>query len=406
MRSNKTVFLFFVLFLLIGCGSKGSDSSSSGSGVSITVTGDNALPLSVNGSHCSGSAYINEPCVSVTVCDPTNPNSCQTISDILLDTGDIGLRVFKTVLKPALLSTFTQVTATNGDPIAECVQYADGSLNWGPVEMANVVLAKEMPVLVPIQVIDSTFANGQIVCQNPNTTPAISGFNGSLGMGFWLQDCGSPCASNTNNGQYYSCNGSNCSSPQVTLNKQVQNPVALLPVDNNGVMVILPSVPSSGALYANGALVLGIGTQMNNVPSKTIQVYDTDTSGNFTTHFNGKPYSSFIDSGSNGLFFPPSGLPLPNCSSPYSGWFCPSSTQNLSATATGDNVGDSVVDFQIGNIVRLTNSPNNAYVNIGGSAPVFDWGLPFFLGRTVFIGIEGQQAPILGPTATGPYWAF
>ena len=413
MKSNKTVFLFLVLIFLSACGSPHKDSPS-GTGVSITVTGDNALPLTVNGSSCTSTAYINEPCVSVTVCDPNNPASCQTIKDILLDTGDIGLRVFKTVFKPALLSTFTQVTATNGDPIAECVHYGDDSSNWGQVEMAGVILGNEPAVTVPIQVIESTFATPPMACsaQNsfPNQNPTDAGFNGALGLGFYLQDCGSACANSANNGQYYSCNGSNCSGTTVALTDQVQNPVVHLPVDNNGVMLVLPAVPSGGALYANGALVLGIDTQSNN-SSTGVTVYDVDPSGEFTTKLNGASYpGSFIDSGSNGLFFPPSGLPLPICSSPnYPGWYCPSSTQSLSATtisASGSPPPSSVVAFQIGNFAALLNSPNNVFANIGGDIPgqpgQFDWGLPFFLGRKVFIGIEGQTSSL----GTGPYWAF
>lgn len=404
MKSSKTVFLSFVLFLLTGCGGGGSDSSS-GSGVSITVTGDNALLLTVNGSRCSGTAYINEPCVSVTVCTP-GTSTCQTINDILLDTGDIGLRIFKQALNPIIKASLTPVTATNGDPIADCVVYADGSMNWGPVKTADVLLANEPAVTVPIQVIDSTFATGQNVCQNANTTPAASEFNGALGLGFYLQDCGPDCANGTNQIQYFSCNGATCSPAMVATTDQVQNPVAHLPIDNNGVMVVLPSVPSSGALYANGALVLGIDTQSNNMPSG-VQTYDVDSFGDFVTDFDGKPYPSFIDSGSNGLFFPPpSGGQLPNCSS-LPEWFCPSSTKKFSATAisaSGSPPPSSLVGFKIGNIFTLVNSPpfNNVFANIGGSAPLFDWGLPFFLGRKVYIGIEGQSSTL----GTGPYWAF
>ena len=56
-----------------------------------------------------------------------------------------------------------------------------------------------------------------------------------------------------------------------------------------------------------GSLIFGIGTQSNNgLGSAT--VYDVPSSGtnagDFTTIFNGTSYpASFIDSGSNGLFF-------------------------------------------------------------------------------------------------------
>jgi hypothetical protein len=37
-----------------------------------------------------------------------------------------------------------------------------------------------------------------------------------------------------------------------------------------------------------------------------------------------------------------------------------------------------------------------------GDAEGFDWGLPFFYGRRVFLGIEGEASP----AGTGPYYAF
>jgi hypothetical protein len=352
----------------------------------------------VNGSNCSSNPYINEPCVSVTVCSPDN-SACQTIKGILLDTGDIGLRLFKQVLKVPL------TPVTNGtDTIAECVQYADGSLNWGPVETANVILGNEATVQpIPIQVIDSNFAAGQTVCQNPNRDPGSSGFNGSLGVGFYLQDCGSACASSTGLGQYYSC-GSGCVETTVAVNNQVQNPVALLPHDNNGVVVELPSLPSSGAFSANGALVLGIGTQPNNTPSG-VNTYDVDQFGDFTTLFNGFHYGGFIDSGSNGLFFtpsPPSLLPI--C---HSDWYCPSSTKTFTATNIGASGSPSgSVSFNIANFDSLLNSSNNVSADIGGpvgpTPDLFDWGLPFFFGRKVYIGVENRISGL----GTGPYWAY
>jgi hypothetical protein len=32
----------------------------------------------------------------------------------------------------------------------------------------------------------------------------------------------------------------------------------------------------------------------------------------------------------------------------------------------------------------------------------FDWGLPFFFGRNVFVAIQGQSTP----GGTAPYWAY
>ena len=200
---------------------------------------------------------------------------------------------------------------------------------------------------------------------------------------------------------YYGCNGSTCTQTSVLLSNQVQNPVALLPQDNNGVIVQLPSVPQGGAPSVSGSLMLGIGTQSNNVPS-TVTTYTLDTYGEFITTFNNRSYFSFIDTGSNGLFFPSSGL-LPNCKD-YSDWFCPSSTTNLSSTIKGASGSPSgVVSFQIGNFDSLISSSNNVFAGIGGNeAGGFDWGLPFFFGRDIYMGSEGSTSSL----GSGPYFAY
>lgn len=182
--------------------------------------------------------------------------------------------------------------------------------------------------------------------------------------------------------------------------------MALLPLDNNGVIVQLPSVLPDGYPSVDGSLVLGIGTQSNNIPSG-VTAYPASQVGRFTTTFNGTLYSGFIDSGSNGLFFaPPSTSPIPNCRS-LTDWFCPSSTISLSATnkgASGSPSGD--VLFQIGNFESLLilNPSNNVFADIGGNFPggFFDWGLPFHFGRNVFVGLEGKGSSL----GTGPYWAY
>ena len=203
---------------------------------------------------------------------------------------------------------------------------------------------------------------------------------------------------------YYTCSGSQCGGTAVALSSQVQNPVALLPEDNNGVIVQLPSVPSGGVTSVNGSLVLGIGTQSNNTPS-AVQTYPTDEYGEFITILDGIPYSSFIDTGSNGLFFPsPSVSLLPTCSAYNSDWFCPATTISLSAInmeAYGSL--SSAVPFLIGNFISLMSSPDNVFAEIGGnSTGEFDWGLPFHFGRNIFVGFEESSSSL----GNGPYWAY
>jgi hypothetical protein len=124
------------------------------------------------------------------------------------------------------------------------------------------------------------------------------------------------------------------------------------------------------------------------------------TSGEFITVFNGKTYSdSFIDSGSNGLFFPNS-LHLNTDSND---WY--TTTQSLSATMEGySGTPSGTVSFQIGDADTLLASSDNVFIELCGTNPSgsFDWGFPFFLGRSVYVGIDGKTSSL----GTGPYWAY
>ena len=426
MKSISILLILFVLLFLPGCGGGGGGGSSSSSSQTTNV-----LSLTVNGSTCNSSinaGYPNDPCVSITVCSPTDTSNCVTINSILLDTGSYGLRIFKQALGGVPL---TQVTSSSGGSLAECVQYADFTSDWGPVQMASVILGNEPAVPVPIQVIDSTFGAIPSSCgpsggYTPDQSPSIDGFNGILGVGPFIYDCGTACVNSIPNpGIYFTCSGSNCSAITVPLAHQVQNPVASLPNDKNGLIVQLPGVAAGGAPSLTGSIVFGIGTQSNNSPSG-VTTYTLDQYGNFITTFNSVTYNdasnnpaydggSFIDTGSNGLFFPSptSGTyngELPNCSdnpsNPSYNWFCPSSTTSFAATIEGASGSPSnPISFQIGNFISLTtasNASNNVFSDIGGNmSGAFDWGLPFYFGRNVYIGFEKPSN--LG---TGQYVAF
>jgi hypothetical protein len=359
------------------------------------------MSITVDGSLCSSSSsYTNKPCVSVTICTP-GTNNCQTINDILLDTGSYGLRIFSQALSVPL----SQVSNSSGS-IAECIVFGDGSALWGPVQMAGVILGNEPAVQIPIQVVDATFGSLPSVCKNASAGPSNSEtlYNGVLGVGLFAQDCGTACVTSANVGMYYACSGTTCNGGTVvSLASQVVNPVAALPGDNNGVLVQLPALPAGGAGSASGSLILGIGTQANNMPAG-VTAFGADQSAEFTTTFNGIQYlHSFIDSGSNGLFFPAPASLLPDCTK-NPGWYCPPADTPLSATNTGAGGSPSgIVNFLIGNADSLFNTSNQVFGDLGHSGVnSFDWGLPFFFGRSVFVGLNGTSSS-LGP---GPYWAY
>ncbi len=170
-------------------------------------------------------------------------------------------------------------------------------------------------------------------------------------------------------------------------------------------IVELPAVPSTGAVTGNGSLVFGIGTQSNNSLSGAT-VLTLDVNGNFTTIFNTQSVPGFVDAGSNGLFFLDSATTrLATCTIGSSTFYCPASTQNFTATNRGLNGQSTPVAFSVANASLLLSSsnPNFLFNNLAAPNPgTFDWGLPFFFGRNVFIAIEGQNTPG-GP---GPYTAY
>jgi hypothetical protein len=182
----------------------------------------------------------------------------------------------------------------------------------------------------------------------------------------------------------------------------VQNPVALLPTDNNGVVLELPPVAVGGAPYLNGYMLLGIGTQSNNTPSG-VSVYKANTSAEFSTALNGSTYPGFLDSGSNGIFFQNTISGLSTCPSPSSDFYCPSCSTNITATNTGINgSATGTVTFQVASLENLSGA-NNVFANTAGVLNGYvDFGLSFFYGRVVYVGIQSTTSSL----GTGPYWAY
>lgn len=390
--------------VMVGCGG-GSSTITPTTPTAPTSPGSNVQSITVNTGPTAN--YIDGAFTSVTVCVPGSTTSCQTIGGILVDTGSSGLRI----LSSALTISLPQQTGANGSPIVECLPFLDG-ITWGPVQTVDLTIAGEEAKSLPIQVIGSpsfpTIPGGCTSNGAPEDDLATLGANGILGVGNFAQDCGSACtvSGGSNPGLYYSCPNTGCVVTTEAISSQVPNPVVLFATDNNGVIIDLPSV-TGAETSVTGSLIFGIGTQSNNgLGSATIYTIDPNI-GNFTTVFNNISYgdASFLDSGSNAIYFldaNTTGLPI--CTD-ATFWYCPTSTQNLSATnqAFGGGATGSV-NFVAGNADTLSANLNNGVANglTGPNPGSFDWGLPFFFGRKVYTAVEGKNTP----GGAGPYWAY
>jgi len=418
MNYNRLVKLFLnigIVFHLFGCGGSGVSSNNSGSSTSsipylaprnstneqsyISASGNNVLPVSISGSNCGSSPYLNQPCVSVTVCVPGSSN-CQTINNILLDTGSYGFRVFKSVLS----ITLPNITNTSGYNYGTCATFGIGA-DWGSVNRADLILGNDKASSVPVQLIDSSFANYSSHCNGGqvDTSSSSAGFNGILGVGGFIQDCGTTCTTTQNNGVYFACSGSSCSGATVTLANQIANPITFLSSDNNGSILVLPDVASSGGT-SSGVFILGIGTESNNsAPSNLSVLVANQSSGYIETSYNGATLNAILDSGTNAYSFYSNSIS--SCTD-ITNFYCPSGVLNLTPTQIGTSNNTVSTSIYVANTDSLVKTNNLVFDNIAfansSTSNIFIYGLPFYLGKAVFMGIEGKSSSI----GSGIYWAY
>jgi hypothetical protein len=399
-RSRTTIIVMMLSLAgtLAGCGG----SSHSNSINTVSTAGTNVQPITVNAGPAND--YANGVFTSVIICVPSSSN-CQTIDGILVDTGSYGLRLLSSAGGGALTLSLPQQNS-GSNAVAECAPFVSG-FTWGPVQSADIKMAGEVASNVPVQIIDPTFFAVPSACSSggvpESDTLQTLGANGILGVGPFAQDCGSACAQTGagNPGLYFQCASTSCSVIAEPLMQQVQNPVSAFTTDNNGVIIELPSV-SSPVASLSGSMVFGIGTQSNNALG-TATVFPLDANGEFSTTFKGQSYPAFVDSGSNGFFFLDQSLTGLTVCADNNGFYCPGSQANLSAVTDSGSASANVA-FAIANADTLFGNQSAFVFNsLGGPNPgTFDWGLPFFFGRSVFNAIDGKTTPA-GP---GPFWAY
>jgi hypothetical protein len=346
------------------------------------------------------------------------------IDHVQVDTGSVGLRVLSSKVKGLKL----QPVEISVNPVLnawECFPFVIGGL-WGANAKAVVGLGKQKTGEIAIQVIEDdpnapmqpTADCIKAADNNILASGGALGSNGILGIGSTNLDCGSVCLdasylANNTFVQYYGCptnatSSANCStSAGVDAPLQVSNPVSAFINKSyrDGIVLVMPAVTNPGAASASGELIFGLDTQPNNtVPAAAkkvmlgVDVNNMDAYLNITTQLtrgtNVQTFnSSYLDTGTNGLFFnDTSPSPIARCTG--STWYCPPSLLTLDAVLSdgGSTSQNSVgVQFQVANAEALFSTSNTAFSGASGAAPAgstaFAWGMPFFYGKKVYMSI-------------------
>ena len=382
----------------------------------------NTMTVTVDSGPAAAPNQINHAYVTVKVCVPGSTTQCANIDHVLLDTGSWGLRLVRSVLAAGAVSLSAE-SDTQGQAIEECLKFAGGD-TWGPVATADVTLAGEVAAKLPVQIMDDTKTGAP----PPSTCGGnglllndVSGFgaNGVLGIGVFAQDCGPNCVNaSTPLPMYYGCTSAGvCTAENVALAAQVTNPVAMFAADNNGIIVNMPNlINANGDASVQGELTFGLGTQTDNaLPATGLNVLGADAAtGDFTATYNGGTTAlpALFDSGTNSYRF--NDPTIAGCISPpsramYVGYYCPAVAPKNASTVNTGAMGARVPS--ISNTVNFAIADPNtfvanaaAFIDLagGGGATNFVYGMPFFYGRKVYIGIDQRAAGAY----TGPYYAY
>jgi hypothetical protein len=393
----------------------------------------NTLALIVDGGPPglpAGSDVFNQAYVTVKVCVPGSTTQCANIDHVWLDTGSWGLRLVRSVLTAGGV-TLAAETDANGEAIEECFSFAGGQ-TFGPVALADVTFGGEVAAKLPLQIMDDSVMAAPASVDCGNNVPLlndVSGFyaNGILGVGVLAQDCGPDCVTGTSPlAMYYGCTAAGACTPEktVALAAQVTNPVTLFASDNNGLIVDLPKLLNAdGDATVQGQVIFGLSTQADNtLPASGLTVLGADANGDFTASYEGAmAVAALIDSGNRAnAFYAPDLIPNPTlgtnqCSSGNrfsSGYYCPTgapvkvSAVNFGALTAAVPSVSNTVQFAVADPSTqfLSTPTTTAYTELAGGAGSsnFTWGMPFFYGQKIYIGIDKTKSG----SYTGPYYAY
>ncbi len=374
----------------------------------------NSIPVVVGDGGPYG-VVANQAFISIKLCQP-GTQVCQIIDHIELDTGSVGLRIFKSALGGLSLPNAKDGAGNN---IGECFQYGGGETYWGSIEAADVRMAGEVARNIKVQIVDYDFEQIPAGCPNPDKDSTDTRANGVMGTNLFNGECyGADCEAGAvgldDDGlSYYSCAaGQPCTAISMPLAMQLQNPISLLSGrDNNGYLLQLPFVGASGTSQEQGQLIFGIDTQPNNRSSQASHVIRIANDGYFTANLqmNGITLNGvrgMIDSGTD-FWNLPAKLGAAVCADAWSPYLCPEAPETLNVSIPDVNGNPTnVVAISIANAqASMTDSQAVAYTNIAMESSIAPGqadlasevylGMAFYYGRTVIEQI-GTKSSNLG----------
>lgn len=336
----------------------------------------------------------NTPFVTLNLCNAsTQPAVCQTIDHVLVDTGSYGLRLLASAVNTGL----NLPTIQSGTLVAECATFVSGFM-WGSIHTASLQMNGELASNIPIQLVaDPALPAAPSSCVGTGSdigNLASIGGNGILGVGPLIQD----------QGYYYACSTGSCSSTNLPLSSQVSNPVAYFSVDNNGVLLQFPAIPTSGQSSVTGTLTFGLNTQSNNRLTG-FSILPTDTSTYFTATIAGQSYpQSFIDSGSVYNYITLPGLTVNTYGDYAPGSYAIYNAYLSSNTTSAASPNPLPVEFGVLDSTLLDFTANAAFNDIvdPGSTGSADFGMSFFFGKSIAFALSGSTLA----QGAGPFYAL
>ena len=317
---------------------------------------------------------FNRMTLDVELCHPGTDN-CQTIHDVMVDTGSTGLRIQARAIHGLGLD-LPPARGADKRFLAECQAFVGHNNIWGSIKKADMRIGGMVARDMPIQIANDEEFPRPDNCPNYHNKPTS---NGTLGIGWRPFDPN----------KLLSCTTDGCTA-----------------VTEPGGLEHLPNPVSSFARHNNGEIFL-FGDAENNKIDGVPQL-PLDANGYFTTRYDNKDYTkSYIDSGTQTVTFKTDSLGL--CPNGFD--YCQAVVDDLPLGLRQSGSPDVAVSTSF-RISPFPGPPSGRLHGVYGDIAIpakkpnlFVLGLPFFLGKRVALRQETLD-PATGAVAAAPYYAI